>query len=257
MSIQQHTTITKISDFYLIDELLKKVNKNHLVLFDVDEVLIMDQEEYRLTHPYRREWVIDSKARLDKHHRDTLFSIILKDRNIRLVDPYITAILTKLWHMGIPTAALTKLYTGKFGIIEDLTNWRIKELNNVDIDFTRATPIKDTIILDTIDMGRGFPMITEGIIFTADIDKGHVLENILLKAKYFPETIIFFDDLMENILSVEKMCKKWNINYYGFEFDGASLIPEAELHKESEKIRFNILEQEHRWTTDFIIKLKD
>ena len=45
-----------------------------------------------------------------------------------------------------------------------------------------------------------------------------------------------------------------NINYYGFEFDGALLVPEVELHKESEEIRFNILEQESRWMTDFIIK---
>lgn len=255
MSQQHHTKINKISDFQIVSQLLEKANKDYLVLFDVDDVLIMDQDEYRLTHPYRKEWILDSKKRLDKKQRDNLFSIILKERNIRLVDPYITAILNKLWDMEIPTAALTKLYTGKFGVIEDFTDWRIKELNNIDIDFMRSTPIKEKIILEELHIGGGFPMIVEGIIFTADVDKGHILENILHKAKYFPKTIIFFDDVLENILSVEKMCKKMNINYYGFEFDGALLVPEVELHKESEKIRFNILENEHRWVTDFILKL--
>ena len=252
---QQHTTITKISDFQIVAELLEKATKNHLVLFDVDDVLIMDQDEYRLTHPYRREFVRDSKLRLEKKYRDHLFSIILKERKIRLVDPYITAILEKLWNQDIPTAALTKLYTGTFGVIEDLTDWRIQELQNIDIDFMRSTPIKESILLEELHIGCGVPMMVEGIIFTADVDKGLILENILRKAEYFPETIIFFDDLLENILSVEKMCKEMNINYYGFEFDGASLVPEVELHKESEKIRFSTLEQERRWITDFILKV--
>lgn len=252
---QQHTKITKISDFQIAAELLEKATKNHLVLFDVDDVLIMDQDEYRLTHPYRRELVLDSKLRLEKKDRDHLFSIILKERKIRLVDPYITAILKMLWSKGIPTAALTKLYTGTFGVIEDLTNWRIQELQNIDIDFMRSTPIKENILLEELHIGCGVPMMVEGIIFTADVDKGLILENILRKAKYFPETIIFFDDILENILSVERMCKEMNINYYGFEFDGAFLVPEVELHKESEKIRFNTLEQERRWITDFILTL--
>lgn len=252
---QQHTKITKISEFQIAAELLEKATKNHLVLFDVDDVLIMDQDEYRLTHPYRREWIRGSKHRLERKQREYLLSIILKERNIRLVDPYITAILTNLWSRGIPTAALTKLYTGTLGVIEDLTDWRIKELKGIDIDFMRSTPIKDNIMLEELHIGCGIPMMVEGIIFTADVDKGLILENILRKAKYFPETIIFFDDVLENILSVEKMCKEMNINYYGFEFDGALLVPEVELHKESEEMRFNILEQERRWITDFILKL--
>lgn len=241
---------TKVSDFLKISEVIDKLDQDSLVLFDVDDVLIMDQDEYRLTHPYRRQWRAESKNRLTREERHLLYSIILKNRTIRLVDYNITDILGRLWEMQIPTAALTKLYTGKFGVIEDFTNWRLIELKGINIDFMKSTPIKEEILVDELHIGGGVPMMKEGVILTADVDKGAVLENILHKKNYYPKTIIFVDDILENIESVAKICSKLQINFYGFEFDGASLIPETELDEKSEKIRFEILEKEHRWITD-------
>ncbi|MDR0296913.1 MAG: DUF2608 domain-containing protein [Rickettsia sp.] len=244
------TKTAKVSDFLKILEIIGNLDQDSLVLFDVDDVLIMDQDEYRLTHPYRQQWRVESKNRLTREERQLFFSIILKNRTIRLVDPHIADILSRLWEKQIPTAALTKLYTGRFGVIEDLTNWRLKELKGINIDFMRSTPIKEEILIDELHIENGIPMMKEGVILTANVDKGAVLENILHKKNYYPKTIIFVDDVLENIESVEKICTKLQINFYGFEFNGTSLVPEAELDKKSEKIRFEILENEHRWVTD-------
>ncbi|WP_425363909.1 DUF2608 domain-containing protein [Candidatus Tisiphia endosymbiont of Hybos culiciformis] len=250
MNRHTFTKTTKVSDFLRISEVIDKLDQDSLALFDVDDVLIMDQDEYRLTHPYRLEWRAESKNRLTREERQLFFSIILKNRTIRLVDPHINDILNKLWEKQIPTAALTKLYTGRFGVIEDFTDWRLKELKGINIDFMKSTPIKEEILIDGLHGKNGIPMMKEGVILTADIDKGAVLENILHNRNYYPKTIIFVDDVLENIESVEKICTKLQINFYGFEFNGASLVPEAELDKKSEKIRFEILEKEHRWVTD-------
>ncbi|MCC8399069.1 MAG: DUF2608 domain-containing protein [Rickettsia endosymbiont of Platyusa sonomae] len=250
MNNHKFTKTTKISDFLKISEMIDKLDQDSLVLFDVDDVLIMAQDEYRLTHPYRLEWCVESKKRFTRKERQLFFSIILKNRTIRLVNPNINDILSKLWERQIPTVALTKLYTGRFGVIEDFTNWRLKELKGINIDFMKSTPIKEEILIDELHSENGMPMMEEGVILTADIDKGVVLENILHKKSYYPKTIIFVDDVLENIESVEKICTKLQINFYGFEFSGASLVPEAELDKKSEKIRFEILEKEHRWLTD-------
>lgn len=253
MNRHTFTKTTKISDFLKISEIIGNLDQDSLVLFDVDDVLIMDQDQYRLTHPYRRQWRAENKNRLTREERQLFFSIILKNRTIRLVDPYIADILNELWKRQIPTVALTKLYTGRFGVIENFTNWRLKELKGINIDFIKSTPIKEEILIDELHVENGIngrPMMTEGVILTANVDKGLALENILHKKNYYPKTIIFVDDVLENIESVEKICAKLQINFYGFEFNGASLVPEAELDKKSEKIRFEILEKEHRWVTD-------
>ncbi|WP_341756247.1 MULTISPECIES: DUF2608 domain-containing protein [unclassified Candidatus Tisiphia] len=253
MNRHTFTKTTKVSDFLAISEIIGKLEQDSLVLFDVDDVLIMDQDEYRLTHPYRCEWRAESKNRFTREERQLFFSIILKNRAIRLVNPYINDILNKLWERQIPTAALTKLYTGRFGVIDDFTDWRLKELKGINIDFMKSTPIKEEILIDDLHIEntmKGIPMMKEGVILTANVDKGVVLEKILHKKNYYPKTIIFVDDVLENIEAVEKICAKLQINFYGFEFNGASLVPEAELDKKSEKIRFEILEKEHRWLTD-------
>ena len=38
------------------------------------------------------------------------------------------------------------------------------------------------------------------------------------KCNYFPKTIIFVDDRMENIGSLEKICIKLKIDFYGFHY---------------------------------------
>ncbi len=257
MNKQKFAKITKISNFLEIMKLIKQANQDSLFLFDIDDVVIMDQDEYRLTHPYRQEWVIDGKKRLTKEQREILFSIIFEKRNIRLVDPMIDDILNELWIRAIPTMALTKLYTRKFGVINDFTDWRIKELNKINIDFRLSSPIKEEILIEGEQIGHHTPLIKEGVILTANIDKGQILENLLHKTKYYPKNIIFVDDILENLQAVEKICNRLGINYYGFEFNGASLVPEAHLDQESEKIRFKILEEEHRWLTDLKLHSSD
>ena len=70
------TKITETSNFIDVAEAINKADQDTLVLFDVDDVLIMDQNEYRLTHPFRNEWFVESKKRLLKSERDLLLSII-------------------------------------------------------------------------------------------------------------------------------------------------------------------------------------
>lgn len=244
--------IDKVSDFEQVSESLSNTCQDSLVLFDVDDVLIMDQDEYRLTHPLRRQWRQRAKERLARQERHHLASIIFEKRLVRLVDPNISEILDLLWTRQIPTMALTKLYTGKFGVINDFTDWRLNELKSINIDFTKSTPITDEILIEEseLNVGGGMPTVKEGVILTADVNKGKVLENILHKKKYYPKKIIFVDDILENLEDVSAICSNLKIDFHGFEYIGASLVPEAELDHESEETRFGILENEYRWVPD-------
>lgn len=252
MNSHKFFKIDKVPDFIQISETLNKACQDSLVLFDVDDVLIIEQDEYRLTHPFRHQWRLGTKERLTRQERHYLASIIFEKRVVRFVDPKIPNILNLLWNRQIPTMALTKLYTGKFGVIEDFTDWRLKELKSMNIDFRKSAPIMDEMLITEaeLNVGGGMPTVKEGVILTADVNKGKVLENILHKKKYFPKKIIFVDDILENLEDVSQICSDLKIDFHGFEYIGASLVPELELDPESEKIRFEILEKEYRWVPD-------
>jgi len=242
--------ITETTDFKKIAESINQADSDTLVLFDVDEVILMDTDPYRLTHDYRKKWTKSGEERLSKEIRELLFSIILKDRVVRFVDPQIMEILTELERRKIPTLALTKLFTGKFGHIEDFTEWRLKEFQTLNLDFNKLTPIKGEMLIEELHIGCGIPTLKEGVILTANADKGKVLKHILRQKNYYPKSIIFVDDILGNVESLQKMCSELQIDYQGFTYIGASLVPEPNLNEEIERMRFEILEKEHRWVIE-------
>ena len=64
-----------------------------------------------------------------------------------------------------------------------------------------------------------------------------------------PKTIIFVDDQLNNIESLEKLSTKMKIKFYGFHYTAVSYMPPPVINKQTEKLRFQILEQKHEWLT--------
>lgn len=249
-----HNKINKVHDFKEVIEAIEKADETCLVLFDIDEVVVMDNDESRLTHDYRKELVKDIEKRLPIEQCKLLISVVLKDRTARFVNDNILTIFTLLKEKNIPAMGLTKLPTGKFGVIEDMIEWRVHELSSLKVNFQELSPLDDEIIVKDFNAGYGKPTLKDGIIYTADYDKGSVLEYVLHKADYLPKSIIFIDDIEENLLSLQQTCSKLKINYQGFEFMGSTIIPEPDLDEQLEKIRFEILEKECKWLTDEELK---
>ncbi|WP_341786857.1 DUF2608 domain-containing protein [Rickettsia endosymbiont of Cantharis rufa] len=249
-----HSKINKIHYFKEVIEAIKQADNTSLVLFDVDGVIVMDSDESRLTHDYRKELMVDIEKRLTRKECALLLSIVLKDRKARFVNPDILTIFALLKEKNIPAMGLTKLPTGKFGTIEDMIEWRIHELTKLKVNFQEFSPLKDEIIIEDFNAGYGKPTLKDGIIYTAEYDKGSVLEYVLHKVHYYPKSIIFIDDIEENLLSLQETCNKLKINYQGFEFMGSASVPEPDLDEQLEKIRFEILEKEYKWLTDEELK---
>lgn len=242
--------INKVHDFKEVIKAIEQTNNDSLVLFDIDEVVVMDADEYRLTHNYRKELVSNIEKRLSREQCELLMSVVLKDRTAKFVNDDILTIFALLKEKNIPTMGLTKLPTGKFGVIEDMIEWRVHELSELKVNFQEFSPLKDEIIVEDFNAGYGKPILKDGIIYTAEYDKGAVLEYMLRKTNYSPKSIIFIDDVEENLLSLQETCSKLKINYQGFEFMGSAIVPEPDLDEQLEKIRFEILEKEYKWLTD-------
>ncbi|MGI9214583.1 MAG: DUF2608 domain-containing protein, partial [Gammaproteobacteria bacterium] len=129
------------------------------------------------------------------------------------------------------TIALTAMGTGKFGVIPNMEEIRIKELNKVGISFLPLAPLKGRNVFEDLknipkflDEPKGIPSLDSGVVFTAGIDKAVTLEHIFKTYNYYPKTIIFVDDLLYNLESVQHLANKLNINFYGFYYKAASLI---------------------------------
>jgi hydroxymethylpyrimidine pyrophosphatase-like HAD family hydrolase len=240
--------IITISDFIPLKKLLEEADQDTLVIFDVDHVLIMPTDEYTLNrHPYRKELWKEIEGRLSKEEMKTLYGLTASKAKWRLVDPDIIDIFTRLKERQIPSIALTSIYTGKFGNIEKLEDWRIKHLHDLGFDFVNLTPIKEEILLYELEEQDGVPMLKSGVILTAQIDKGKTLEYILRHNNYYPKTIIFIDDMLNNLESLERLSSKLKIKFHGLHYTAVSNMPIPVINKQIEKLRFQILEKEHKW----------
>ena len=242
--------IIRTSNLTPLKSAIQKANFQTLVVFDIDDVLIMPDNELRFTHPDRRKYVKDLEKRVSKEKFKILRSIVLRQRSTRLVDSDIIEILADLKRRKILTVALTKIWTGKFGIIEKVENWRIKNLQTVGINFTPLFPFKGELVFDDLHTANGSPLLKAGIIFTANLEKGIVLERVLDELGFHFRKILFIDDNLQNLKSVEKLCIRKNIKFMGYEYMGASQVSSPIFDARKDLIRFNVLEKKLKWLND-------
>jgi len=235
-------------DFVPLEQMLKQADKNTLVIFDVDYVLIMPTDESTINrHPYRKKLWKEIENRQDKEQVRVLYGAIRAKTKWRLVDPRVLSIFKFLKEHRIPTIALTSIFTGKSGVIKKIEDWRIKQLKSFGFDFLSLSPIKQNIYMKNLEVTDGIPMMKEGVILTAHIDKGKVLESILKRAEYLPKKIVFIDDDMLNIKSLEKLAYKLGVEFFGVHYTAVSKMPEPIINEKIEKLRFQILEEEGEW----------
>ena len=237
-----------MSNFRDIKSYVEQLDHNNLVIFDIDYVLIIPSDNDTISRsPYRKKLWRSIKSRISKERSCFLISIIIMQTNWVLLDKSVMDTIDYLTQQKIPTIALTSINTGRFGVIESMEDLRIKELESVGIDFSKLTPIKETIKLDNLKTEHGIPMLKKGIILTAELDKGIVLKDILQKSNYYPKKIIFIDDKIQNLYSVQNVCNMLKIPFQGFHYTAIKYLPTPNVNQKLEKLRFKILENEYRW----------
>ena len=253
-STKHKSFIQKIYNFAPVIKMLKLSNKDTLVIFDVDDVLIRPGSDDDFKHPCRTLLWQEIKRRSTPNKIEFLHSSILSATKQYLTDPQIIDIFNYLKSQNIPTVALTAMGTGNFGIIEKMEDIRVNELNDLGISFLPLTPIRDELLVPELENThivfpycKGTPMLKYGIIFTAGVDKRVVLEYMFNKYNYYPKNIIFVDDCIKNLESLETLNTKLNLNFYGFHYAAASLTKFPNIDENLERLRFKFLEQESCW----------
>ena len=247
-------SIQTVYNFAPVIKMLKFATKDTLVIFDVDNVLIRSGGEDDFRHPYRTKLWQEIKCRSTPQKIECLCSSILYATKRYLTDLRIIDIFNYLKLQNVPAIALTTMGTGNFGIIEKMEDIRVNELNDLGISFLPLTPIRDELLVPELENThivfpycKGTPMLKYGIIFTAGVDKRVVLEYMFNKYNYYPKNIIFVDDCIKNLESLETLNTKLNLNFYGFHYAAASLTKFPNIDENLERLRFKFLEQESCW----------
>lgn len=242
--------IKTCNSFDLLKKIITSMTKDDLLALDVDHVLIMPVDEDSLNrNPYRKKlWEI-LKKKYGKEQEKIYYGLVSLKAQWRLVDPNILEVIEQSKKKDIPTIAITSLYTGKFGVIEKIENWRIEQLKKFGLDFSKFCPkeLNNDLLISELQSADGVPTLKEGVIFTAQVDKGVVLENILKKTNYKIRRIVFVDDNPKYLKEICLMAQRLGIPFYGIHYNAVDQMPISTISERVEDLRMQILEREEKW----------
>jgi len=209
------TTInTKIIESNSVKTLLHYLQEpNTLVIFDIDNTLARPEHELGSD-----EWfcyLVDQKV-TNGHDKISAVNTALPlyyyaQFNLPLVltEPLIPNIMNNLTNRNICTMGLTSR-----GLhMAERTN---EQLSNININFNMPCTDKEELIIP-----MPYPCLYKyNTIFASNNDKGNTILKFLDIINYHPQCIIFLDDKMYHVVSVEKAALSHNISYIGIRYSG-------------------------------------
>jgi hypothetical protein len=217
----------EIIEAYSLEEVksyFDTLDSHSLVMWDVDHTLIVPAD--RVLRPgneaIARQLGLQYMGKKSTEKWRELSSQLLNCLSYTLVDSDLPSLIISLQKKKIPVMAFTAMRTGKYGIIPSMENWRIQQLKQFEIDFSRFLPHHSG--LSWQENTRGTPAFKEGILCSDGLNKGQVLDNFLKKIDWKPTYVIFFDDVLECLTSVEKTLNALNIPFIGIHFHAAKSL---------------------------------
>lgn len=235
----------EIIEINQIDDIRPYVTKNGLYLFDIDDTLI--DNPISLGSPPWRSWV---KSKITDYQTpfmlyDALTLFIAKNTPYKTVEHSTADLIADLQNQGHAVLAFTargrsEWYTTN---IEGVDRFTMQQLHRAGIDFTKTQIPQE---LETLEDTYFY----EGIIFAQHIQKGDLLKHLIKDLNYHPSLIIFVDDKLDQVQSVEAALKESGIPFIGFwyrrsEFDRKNFNPMiANIQLESLILQKEIIKDE-------------
>lgn len=208
-----------------IDDILPRITQNTLCLFDIDDTLI--DTPYYLGSPPWRSWV---KSKLPDCHTDfvlydALTLYIAQNIPYKAVEPTTVQLITDLQNEGVAAFAFTsrgrsQWYTTDLDGVDRFTH---DQLEIAGIDFKKTQVPSELQLLEPT-------YFDDGIIFAQHIKKGDLLKHLFMDLNYRPDLLIFVDDKLDQVQSVEAAAADVGIPFLGFwyrrvELDRAQFKP--------------------------------
>jgi hypothetical protein len=218
-----------------------------LVLFDIDNTIIFSKnngyEKYILSNEDKCNNKVSELKNLYADHIDQnkFLGYVFKNLEYKLVDQNIIKIIKDLKEKKVLIIGITALLTGfNDGIENSWQNWRFNHLKNLGIEFSFSN-----IEFEIDKYLNQRPIFYKGIIFTDYLDKGESLKLFLRefnkrniindRGQLTPKRIIMFDDSLEYLENVMKVCQEIDYidEFHGYHFKNVVIHDWDESHQES------------------------
>lgn len=233
----------------VIENEIEQLDCDALVVFDVDYTLIVPQD--LILGPCGENYLQElmSRDRLFQLHGEEVESKVLLQCQVSLVDEKVLHLLEKLKLKGIRTIALTAINTGKFGLISSMEAWRVAQLDSLGIHFGWAFPSLDSFIFDQFKGKRSLPVYKQGVLASARYPKGEVLLEFLKHVQWKPSKVIFIDDRLDFIASVESELEREQVPHVSFYYT-AAFDQACRLDEQLADFQLEYLIEKGEWLSD-------
>lgn len=256
----------QIEAYKEVQKIFDACDRNTLVTFDVDDTLItavdvMANFDFPLWFGIRA-FLKYPEVFLSKKALEPILSRLFQQSERFVFDPDIVGIIKQLQRQGCTVVALTGIWNGAYGCIDNMPEWRASMLNKFDINF--ADEKFPDISFTALPKNHGnYACLYKGIICANQEEKGKVLEAFLdhfaHKAKadssnktpnYIkPTQIISFDDQEEDLNSIAKMCAKNKISFAGYQMLGGKKLC-GKWNTNRALLQLDFLKQDDLWLSD-------
>ena len=228
-------------------------SKDTLVLFDLDYVLFAprdrvlryagEENNYRSKHfkaifkDFQGKEIPLGKDKVPM--AEYLISQILSSSKVELVSLDMPNFVNELDSKKMAVVGFTANSSGKYGIVQNEAELHLSRLNSLGYHFK-----------DNGDLLKGeFPECISRVIFANKADKGKVLLGFLKQLNKNYKNIIFVDDRLKNLTSVQNIVKDHEINYLGVHYTELKDKNEV-LNQDIADKQFQVLSQEYIWLSD-------
>ena len=240
----------KIDSFEQAIPELNQCNDTTLVLFDIDDTLLSTADIFG-THSlpllFKLRAILKHPQLLFRKNWEYYYSIMWQETEWCAIEPDSIIIINQLKDRGCTALGLTSMETGTFGVIENFPEWRSTVLANLGIKFTDSFP--NTVFNELLSYRNNYPELYDGILCCNQQSKGSVLAAFLDNFNVQPSKIIFFDDSVENLVSVADICQQKNIPFTGFQYLRANKLA-AKWDTQKALTQLDYLIQYGVWSSD-------
>lgn len=220
-------SIIQIDDLSRFEQELETLDTGCLVVLDVDDTLIYPKDSVLRSPTSQRfnQLVLERLQALQSapegHNIPFLTSKVMLKMDFWHVDPKSVEIVQEIQAKKIPVVALTAAYPGRVGVVERAADWRVGHLKKLGFDFSSSYPNVGPFEFVGIP-GTAFQ---DGVLFSWRYPKGDILLAFLKAINFKPKKILFLDDRIDFIRSVESAANHAGIENLCFHYRAVDKIP--------------------------------
>lgn len=226
----------------------RKLDRSTLVLFDIDYTLITPKDHsLKPCGAYLRKRHLHV---LEPKRREWLQSILGLEGDEELMDPIFPDLIKQMQNDHIPVIAFTALETGIYGKMDCIEDWRLNRLKNLNMDFSPTFSNITPFTLTEANSYNGYyPLFKNGVLFTNREPKGKIITIFLKKMGWSPNKILFMDDSIEQLKSVESAANALDIEFIGFHYIASKTRP-CKFDEKLGEFQFQYLVEKETWLSD-------